>query len=378
MKILYIFPSGRKERLAALEQGEEVPTEMLYGLPYFRQHQAYATELIESENLAPARHSPLARFLHFQNKYAAQILKMGIPAEYFLNITNQINQSDVVVGVPDSTALAIAYLKKVGKVKTRLVYFAMGLASRLHTFRQQNRQWYPLVKRYYVSILKHCDKIIFLGKPEYDFFQKEFSMLAHKLLFVPFCVDTTFWKPIKVERKREVLFVGNDMNRDFDLLIDIARAMPEVAFTFVSKKIDQQSVPNNVELLAGDWRSNAITDEDMRRIYNESQLVILPLKNALQPSGQSVTLQAMACETPVILSKTQGFWDIDNFVDGRHTILIKAGGGTDSWTHNINKLLTDQSLSKRLSKHGTDLVSTTYSMRDFNHQLEAIVEEIAL
>ena len=90
--ILYIFPSGRKERLAAIEQDEEVPTEMLYGLPYFRQHKGYVTELIESGDLKPERHSFLARFLHFQNKYAAQLLKMGIPAEYFLESTDYISQ----------------------------------------------------------------------------------------------------------------------------------------------------------------------------------------------------------------------------------------------------------------------------------------------
>ena len=280
----------------------------------------------------------------------------------------------MVVAVPDSTALAIAYLKKLGKVKAKLIYFAMGLASRLYTLKQQNRRWYPFVKRYYAGILNHCEKIIFLGKPEYDFFQQEFPRLSGKLKFIPFCVDTSFWKPVGLDKKREVLFVGNDINRDFNLLLDIARAMPEVEFTFVSKKIDRHSIPANVELLAGDWRSNVISDEDMRRIYNESQLVILPLKNALQPSGQSVALQAMACATPVIISRTQGFWDSDNFADGQHVILIEAGEGTDSWTHNIKKLLTDRSLLKKLSKHGIDLISTTYSMKNFNRQLETVIE----
>ncbi len=376
MKILYIFPSGRKERLAAIEQGEEVPTEMLYGLPYFRQHQACTTELIESENLAPARHSALARFLHFQNKYAAQLLKMGIPAEYFLGLISYINQFDLVIGVPDSTALAIAYLKKLGKIKVRLVYFAMGLASRLMTLKPQKRRWYPLVKRYYAGILKHCDKIVFLGKPEYDFFCKEFSTLAHKSLFIPFCVDTSFWKPIEIEKRREVLFVGNDMNRDFDLLIDIAQAMPEVAFTFVSKKINQQSIPVNVQLLAGDWRSNAITDEDMRRIYNESQLVILPLKNALQPSGQSVTLQAMACGVPVVISKTEGFWDPENFCDQEHLLMVNDQK-VNTWTEKINMLCINPGLYKKLSESGLNLVKEKYNMQAFGKQLEYLIHTIA-
>ena len=38
----------------------------------------------------------------------------------------------------------------------------------------------------------------------------------------------------------------------------------------------------------------------------ESKITIIPLKNTLQPSGQSVALQSMANGTPVLISKTDG------------------------------------------------------------------------
>ena len=38
-------------------------------------------------------------------------------------------------------------------------------------------------------------------------------------------------------------------------------------------------------------------------------MTIIPLKNSIQPSGQSVALQSMACGTPVVITETFGFWD---------------------------------------------------------------------
>ena len=44
------------------------------------------------------------------------------------------------------------------------------------------------------------------------------------------------------------------------------------------------------------------------------------LKNVFQPSGYSVTLQAMACGKPVILTKTRGLWAPEIFVNFKNCI----------------------------------------------------------
>ena len=41
-----------------------------------------------------------------------------------------------------------------------------------------------------------------------------------------------------------------------------------------------------------------------------------------QPSGYSVTLQAMACGKPVILTKTRGLWAPEIFVNFKNCILV--------------------------------------------------------
>ena len=54
----------------------------------------------------------------------------------------------------------------------------------------------------------------------------------------------------------------------------------------------------------------------LKEIYDKSFISLIPLKDSLQPSGQSVALQSMSMMVPVIITKTVGFWDtiISNMV----------------------------------------------------------------
>ena len=50
--------------------------------------------------------------------------------------------------------------------------------------------------------------------------------------------------------------------------------------------------------------------EDLDCVYS--------FKNSTQPSGQSVSLQCMSVGVPVLISKTDGFWDYDLFKDNKN------------------------------------------------------------
>ena len=61
----------------------------------------------------------------------------------------------------------------------------------------------------------------------------------------------------------------------------------------------------------GMWWNNKLSD-DAIKICTKAYLTIIPLNNTLQPSGQSVALQSMSVGTPVLITKTIGFWDKTN------------------------------------------------------------------
>ena len=79
----------------------------------------------------------------------------------------------------------------------------------------------------------------------------------------------------------------------------------------------------NLNLFKGSFGSKDLKDSQLRDLYNNARLIILPLKNSYQPSGQSVTLQAMSCGRSVVISKTEGFWDTKNFKNKEHLFFVE-------------------------------------------------------
>jgi glycosyltransferase involved in cell wall biosynthesis len=51
----------------------------------------------------------------------------------------------------------------------------------------------------------------------------------------------------------------------------------------------------------------------------------VPLKDVYQPSGYSVTLQAMACGRPVVLTRNRGLWTPELLRDGDNCLLVPPG-----------------------------------------------------
>ena len=136
-----------------------------------------------------------------------------------------------------------------------------------------------------------------------------FFQNTKKECFLPFPVDNEFWDKDRAESTPEniILFIGNDGKRDYELVASIAKEMNKYNFIFVSKQMNKKSLTKNVELIEGKWADNEITDSESRNIFNKSVISIIPLKDSLQPSGQSVALQSMAMKVPVIISRTSGF-----------------------------------------------------------------------
>ena len=70
-------------------------------------------------------------------------------------------------------------------------------------------------------------------------------------------------------------------------------------------------------------KKSGLTDLEVRTLYQDAFSVIIPLKNVFQPSGYSVTLQALACGKPVILTLTKGLWAPRLFKSLENCILVK-------------------------------------------------------
>ena len=112
-------------------------------------------------------------------------------------------------------------------------------------------------------------------------------------------------------------------------MIDLLAAAPGAHPTWIvtRRKVNVPEGANHVRIATGDFfGSDSMSDQQVRDVYNKACAIVVPLKDVWQPSGYSVTLQAMSCGRPVILTKTRGLWSPNMLVDGENCLLVPPGG----------------------------------------------------
>lgn len=354
--ITYIFTSGRADKL----NDKSYSDDFFYGLRYLNKE--FDVDIIEFKKKSKL----LKKIEHILSKV------FSLPFYIFslISIENikKIKNSDRLILVSESTAFAalpiLLFFKK--KKNIHVYLFVMGLYSKNLNYKFISFIHYLLIKFLY----RYVDKLFFLGNAEYGRALKLHGE-EKKLYFRPFCVDVSFWttKNKSPEKRKKILFIGNDGNRDFNLLIEIASIMQDFKFTFVSSSSQLNSCKlTNVEIIKGDWSKGSFNDLFIKDIYEESDLVILPLKNSYQPSGQSVALQAMSMEKPVMISKTKGFWSDKDFQHELNIIFINSWDSL-IWKKNILYYFENYTLIDKISKNSCKLVDEKYNLEYFNKQL---------
>ena len=248
----------------------------------------------------------------------------------------------------------------------------MGLFSK----KRDKQIVYKIQKFVLEIIIKRIDTFIFLGKGEYELASKMFPKYIEKFKFVPFGINLNFWKTNVnyVNRSNDyILFVGNDGNRDIDKVIKIGNSLKDVNIKIItSHPINTEIKNDNIEVIYGNWNSNALSDESLKKYYENSILTFLPLKESFQPSGQSVTLQSMSLGIPVVITKTNGFWDIDNF-NHLENIIFMEDNHLDNWINVLSSLIKDRDLLNQISRNSIITVREKYDQIDFFAELEALI-----
>ena len=122
----------------------------------------------------------------------------------------------------------------------------------------------------------------------------------------------------------------------------------------------------------GSWNKGILEDSFLVNLYSKARITIIPLKNSLQPSGQSVALQSMSMMTPVIISKTDGFWDSEHF-SHKKNIYFALENTLEEWDSAINDLEQNGLLYKHLTKNARSLIDTEFNCLAFGKKLFGII-----
>ena len=366
-KILFFYQAGRIEKI---NDNTPYAKEMFYGYHYF-ESKGYDTEIIEFEKSKKFLNKYY--FLLFE-KRLRNILKLPIYWSFLTNRKNikKLSNSDYAIFSNNRVGFASLInitISKIIRKKPSTLCFVMGLFSRTPKFKFLN----PIQKFFLNYFIQNMDNLIFLSESEQRYAVNLFKKHSSKMYVLPFAVDLEIWKVNKnIEKKKKILFVGNDGFRDFEFAKNLANSMSDKEFVFVTNQLSELDLKDNSVLYKGSWSNNNLTDLELANFYNEAFITIVPLVDSLQPSGQSVSLQSIACGTPVIITDTEGFWDKNNF-ENNNNIILTSQNDIELWHGLIKKLENDHAFYNKIRSNGLDLIKNSYNLKDFSKKVENII-----
>lgn len=357
LTIAFVHFPGRLARLEAARAGR-APTEFLFGAVEL-ERSGHAVVQFEVDPRAPV--GPLANRVvnrlagagHLPPHVTAGVLK----GTY--GLLPALREVDVVVGTTTPTALGLAVWKRAGRLRPPLVGILSGIV---------NRPW-RRTRRVTTAPLLRAMQTVLYGDGELGAMIGLDRRLAGRVHVLGFGVDTRFWFPGGAGPGREVLAIGNDGARDWDTLAQAAPAIAAPVHVLTSHSAPAE-LPANVTWEPADWHRSLFTDEEILMRYRRASVVVVPLRDVPQPSGQSVTLQAMACGRPVVLTRTRGLWDRSLRDEGN--VLLVAPSHPDALAERISELLDDPARAEELGTAARQHVVATAGIEGFAERLEDV------
>jgi len=263
---------------------------------------------------------------------------------------SKLNEYEVVVATTNSQGLSLSFLRAKGHLKTRVLFIPMGIVP-LDT---------PWWRRLVCRRLLHQVALAPISRDEADFLKGCLDP-GQDIDYLPFGVDLAFWNPsVEDESGGDyVLSIGNDWNRDYATLASAWR--PEYPLLRVVTSLPVPPSAGNVEVVASDWRQEILSDEEVRRLFQNARFVVLPIRQTMQPSGQSACLRAMACGKAVILSDITGLWDRDAMRDGE-TCLLTPPGSVKELQKAIEELLGNPQRVAELGRRARETVEERFNL----------------
>lgn len=363
MRIAYIFLPGRIERLAQVNN-KELPTEFFYGAIELRK-KGYEVDIFEIDE-RPRRRVIRFVFEHLLRKKNLPV-KMSISTlDAVQRLLPDLKEYDIVVGTTSGIAFSLSFWK----IVNRLNFSVVGIISGILNYQLSSIR--VMISRF---LLKRITTHLF-GQAELEPLCKEYGIARDQVTINYFGVDYRFWTGDSTAgNDGYLLAIGNDSMRDFSVLLETAKRI-ERQVILVTRRDIFGDIPHNVQIIKGAWHSRELSDDVLREMYRKAFCVVVPLKESFQPSGQSVTLQAMACEKPVILTRTNGLWD-RTYLRHNENILFVEPGNIDQIIVCLSELENNAMKSSELGKNARKYVLEHARIEFFAERLEKSIRSFS-
>ncbi len=243
-----------------------------------------------------------------------------------------------------------------------------------------------LARSYVCRALSGLDHIAFLSPADRTAAISRYDLRAEATSVFHFGVDTSFWTPgAEADPAAEanpgaeadpsggenfqIVSVGSDPNRDYATLVAADLPCPVHIVTALPVTLPRHG--SDVTVTRGSFFSSPLNDVAMRDLYRGARVVVIPINDVFQPSGQSVTLQAMACGRPVVLSRNRGLWAPDLLIDGENLLLVPPGDPM-ALSVAVRRLIDDPAFARQLGARAKKTVEKHFALAHMDRALAGL------
>jgi glycosyltransferase involved in cell wall biosynthesis len=175
---------------------------------------------------------------------------------------------------------------------------------------------------------------------------RDLAALEPLLRLVPYGIDTDFWSPQPVPEQEALVVSAGREHRDYECLI---LACPETAHLFIADHSPHSPEARRRE--PGMWPENverrALARLDLRRMYAQASMVVVPVIDTPFPFGITTVLEGMSMGKAVVVSGTEGLQGV--IEDGRTGVVVPPGDAV-ALRRAIDDLLADPTKREKLGE----------------------------
>jgi glycosyltransferase involved in cell wall biosynthesis len=222
---------------------------------------------------------------------------------------------------------------------------------------------------------RRVDRLIVYASAQRRFAIEALGYPPERVVLHPFMVDTEFWRPERVTatpRSRPMICAVGQELRDYPTMAEAVRGLDvDVVIAAASPWSKREDTSAAIEL-PPNVTVGAYDQFDLRQLYADASLVVVPLQETDFQAGITTILEAMSMARPIVCTRTTG--QTDTIVEGETGRYVPPRDAA-AMREAITDLLADPGEAARLAVTGQDWVRANADIVSYARELATLLVE---
>lgn len=205
-----------------------------------------------------------------------------------------------VIATTEASALPVLLLRRIRVLRIPVVVLSVGSLTEKYLDGVGGR-----IRR---ALLRNASRIVVFATAQQPLMAQHLGVDPSRIRFIPFGVDVDFFRPMQdaVASQWPVVAVGTNEGKDFVTLV--AALAPGARCLIVTDDQNAEQV-RNAETEGDVTLDGDVPILQLRALYAGARHVVIPLREVLFSTGQTVLLENLAMGRPVVVSDTAAVRD---------------------------------------------------------------------